>query len=138
MFSGRWGYALLLLPLAGVAWVCGALLRVWDIWFLNNPIFAALWTIGGLIPYVLCFLGILAAVRLRVSPLAIAATIAGVLLLLPAPLLSATFGEGTLILLTFLPLYTWLVIVIMFIGVGGWSALASRRKRLEGSHGQPN
>jgi hypothetical protein len=53
-------------------------------------------------------------------------------------LLSATFGEGTLILLTFLPLYTWLVIVIMFIGVGGWSALASRRKRLEGSHGQPN
>src|SRR4051812_12422209 len=92
MFSARWGYALLLLPLAGVAWVCAALLRVWDIWFSNN--LAALWTIGGLIPYVLCFLGILAAVRSRVLPLAIAATIAGVLLLLPTLLLSATFGEG--------------------------------------------
>lgn len=138
MFSARGWYALLLLPLAGAVWVIAALIRVWDIWFLNNPVFAGFWTIGGLFPYLLCFLAILVAVRSRISALGVASTIAGLLLMLPGLWLSATFGEGTLILLTFLPLYTWMVIVIALIAIGGWSALASRRKSLETNHGQPN
>jgi hypothetical protein len=130
MFTGRWCYALLLLPVAGAAWVVAALLRVWDIWFLNNPS-AVLWTIAGLIPYLLCFLATLIAVRSTVHALGIASAAAGTALMLPGLWLSATFGEGTLISLTFLPLYTWVVIVIALIAVGGSYASSSRQKSLD-------
>jgi len=126
--GSRWWYALLLLPLAGAALIFAALLRVWDIWFLNQPVFAGFWTIGGLIPYLLCFLGILVAIRAKRSALGVASAVAGGLLILPALGLAATFGEGTLILLTFLPLYAWGVIIIALLGAGGWAALAMKRK----------
>lgn len=126
MFSSRWWYALLLLPLAGAAGIFTALFRVWDIWILNNSLFAALWMIAGLIPYLLSCLGILFAVRGKLSALGVASAVAGGLLILPGLGLAATFGEGTLILLTFLPLYTWGVIIIALLGVRGWSALGRR------------
>jgi hypothetical protein len=132
MFSSRRWYALLLLPLAGAAGIFAALLRVWDMWFLNHPAFAAVWTIGGLIPYLLSFLGILGAVRASASALGVASAVAGGFLILPGLGLAATFGEGTLILLTFLPLYTWGVIIIALLAAGAWSALAMKRKN-EGS-----
>ena len=132
MFSSRWWYALLLLPIAGAAWIFAALLRVWDIWFLNHPVFAGLWTMGGLIPHLLSFLGILVAIRAQRSALGVASAVAGGLLVLPGLALASTFGEGTLILLTFLPLYTWGVIIIALLVAGGWSALAMKRRNLEG------
>jgi hypothetical protein len=124
MFKG-W-FTLLLIPLAAAAWVLAALVRVWDIWFLNDAVFAGFWAAGAFIPYIVCFIGILVGIRARMLAMVSVSTAAAVLLVLPGFWLSETLGEGTLAGLTLLPFYAFAVLLLALLVIGLWAALATR------------